>query len=47
MLIKSLITKSAPINRITNLFENLFATGDDEGVIKVSLVIQQVGRISY
>lgn len=27
---------SSPINRITNLFENLFATGDDDGVIKVS-----------
>ncbi|KAG7531466.1 hypothetical protein FFLO_04326 [Filobasidium floriforme] len=26
---------SAPINRITNLFENMFATGDDDGVIKL------------
>jgi len=31
------LVDSAPINRITNLFENLFATGDDDGVIKVCL----------
>lgn len=28
---------SAPINRIKCLMPSLFATGDDEGVIKVSI----------
>jgi hypothetical protein len=31
------ISSSSPVNRISNLFGNLMATGDDEGVIKVRI----------